>query len=99
MVAKKAYVVADGDTVFSIAKRLHVSVEELRDENDLSTKTHIRPGQKIRLPSDFVTPAVLAADGADKGGDEADASPARGAKGRRGKVPTSDVSNDAGSGD
>ncbi|HEV7386144.1 MAG TPA: LysM peptidoglycan-binding domain-containing protein [Phenylobacterium sp.] len=93
-VAKKAYVVANGDTVFSIAKRFHVSVEELRDENNLSTKTQIRPGQQIRLPSDFVAPAVLAAD---ESADNSDP-PARGAKGRKGKVPAPDTSDETASG-
>jgi murein DD-endopeptidase MepM/ murein hydrolase activator NlpD len=88
VVAKKAYVVAKGDTVFSIAKRFHVSVDELREENDLTAKTSIRPGQKIRLPSDYKAPAVEAADDQpdDAKVDKADATPPKGAKGRRGKT-------------
>ncbi len=89
-VSKKAYVVANGDTIFSIAKRFHVSVEKLRDENDLSVKTHIRPGQQIRLPADYVAPAVLAADDAS----DNDAPPAKGAKGRKGRTPAPDTSDD-----
>ena len=94
VVAKKAYVVANGDTVFSIAKRFHVSVEELRDENDLSARTQIRPGQQIRLPADYVAPAVLAAD---DNADKADAPPARGAKGRKARTPAADAPDDTAS--
>ena len=86
-VAKKAYVVTKGDTVFSIAKRFHVTVEQLREENDLSTKASIRPGQQIRLPGEYRTPSVEAADDQadkpDKNADKADAEAAKPTKGHK----------------
>jgi murein DD-endopeptidase MepM/ murein hydrolase activator NlpD len=57
VVARKAYVVAHGDTVFSIAKRFHVTVDELRSENDLSARTQIHSGQRLKLPAGFKAPA------------------------------------------
>ena len=94
LVAKKAYVVAFGDTVFSIAKRFHVSVEQLREENDLSAKTSIHPGQKIRLPADYRAPTVESADEPNGAGDKADATAAKPAKGLRGKIPSTDATDE-----
>jgi murein DD-endopeptidase MepM/ murein hydrolase activator NlpD len=55
--SRKAYVVAHGDTVFSIARRFSVSVEDLRAENDLSSKSQIHSGEKLKLPAGFKAPA------------------------------------------
>ncbi|MFZ0270020.1 LysM peptidoglycan-binding domain-containing protein [Caulobacter sp.] len=49
----KAYVVQTGDTMFAIAKRFSVSAAALAGENDLSTGSAIRKGQKLRLPSGY----------------------------------------------
>ncbi len=49
----KAYVVQTGDTMFAIAKRFSVSAAALAEENDLSTGSAIRKGQKLRLPDGF----------------------------------------------
>ncbi|KQY92404.1 peptidase M24 [Caulobacter sp. Root1455] len=49
----KAYVVQSGDTMFAIAKRFSVSAAALAEENDLSTGSAIRKGQKLRLPDGY----------------------------------------------
>ncbi|MBO9708951.1 MAG: LysM peptidoglycan-binding domain-containing protein [Caulobacter sp.] len=49
----KAYVVQTGDTMFAIAKRFSVSAAALAEENDLSTGSAIRKGQKLRLPDGY----------------------------------------------
>jgi len=49
----KAYVVQSGDTMFAIAKRFSVSAAALAEENDLSTGSPIRKGQKLRLPDGY----------------------------------------------
>jgi murein DD-endopeptidase MepM/ murein hydrolase activator NlpD len=49
----KAYVVQTGDTMFAIAKRFSVTAAALAGENDLSTGSSIRKGQKLRLPDGF----------------------------------------------
>jgi murein DD-endopeptidase MepM/ murein hydrolase activator NlpD len=49
----KAYVVQSGDTMFAIAKRFSVSAAALAEENDLSTGSSIRKGQKLRLPDGY----------------------------------------------
>ncbi|MEN3026730.1 MAG: LysM peptidoglycan-binding domain-containing protein [Chlorobiota bacterium] len=45
----RVYTVRAGDSLFSIARRFGVSVEELRDYNDLEGD-HIRVGQRLRIP-------------------------------------------------
>jgi LysM repeat protein len=49
----KAYVVQTGDTLFAIAKRFSVSAAALAEENDLSTGSAIKKGQKLRLPDGY----------------------------------------------
>ena len=49
----KAYVVQSGDTMFAIAKRFSVSAAALAEENDLSTGSPIRAGQRLRLPAGY----------------------------------------------
>lgn len=49
----KAYVVQTGDTMFAIAKRFSVSAAALAEENELSTGSAIRKGQKLRLPDGY----------------------------------------------
>jgi len=49
----KAYVVQTGDTMFAIAKRFSVSAAALAEENDLSTGSSIKKGQKLRLPDGY----------------------------------------------
>lgn len=44
------YTVQQGDTLFDIAAKYeHISVEELKEINDLSTDTGLSPGQKIKI--------------------------------------------------
>jgi murein DD-endopeptidase MepM/ murein hydrolase activator NlpD len=75
---RKAYVVAHGDTVFSIAQRFHVSVADLRGENGLSTKSQIHSGQKLKLPVGFKAPAGVRESGA---AEEAEVVPEHGRRG------------------
>jgi LysM repeat protein len=49
----KAYVVQTGDTMFAIAKRFSVTAAALAEENDLSTGSAIKKGQKLRLPDGY----------------------------------------------
>lgn len=49
----KAYVVQTGDTMFAIAKRFSVTAAALAEENELSTGSAIRKGQKLRLPDGY----------------------------------------------
>jgi len=76
--SRKAYVVAHGDTVFSIARRFHVTTEALRSENALSARTQIHSGQKLKLPPGFKAPAGVREAAA---GEEAEAAPVRGRRG------------------
>ncbi len=46
------YTVKKGDTLFSLAKKYHVSVAELKKENKLKTNL-IYMGQKISVPTEF----------------------------------------------
>jgi membrane-bound lytic murein transglycosylase D len=53
------YAVRKGDTLYSIAKRHELSVEDLRELNELSKNTSLHIGQKLRVSS----PRVLSAGG------------------------------------
>jgi LysM repeat protein len=48
--SSETYTVRDGDTLYSIAGRLGVSVDSLAKANDLSDPSRIRVGQKLTLP-------------------------------------------------
>ncbi len=43
------YAVKKGDTLYTIAKKNDLSVDELRDLNDLPKKATLKPGQKLRV--------------------------------------------------
>lgn len=43
------YAVAKGDTLYSVARRNGLTVDELRDLNDLGKDEKLRPGQKLRV--------------------------------------------------
>ena len=49
------YIVIQGDSLWSIAKRFNISVDELYAANDLSENSLIRIGQKIQVPVDDVS--------------------------------------------
>ncbi|HEX6101330.1 MAG TPA: transglycosylase SLT domain-containing protein [Thermoanaerobaculia bacterium] len=53
------YAVRKGDTLYSIAKKNDLSVDELRDLNDLSRNAKLKPGQKLRVSA----PRALTAGG------------------------------------
>ena len=53
------YAVKKGDTLYSIAKKNDLTIEELRDLNDLSRKAKLRVGQKLRVTA----PRALTAGG------------------------------------
>ena len=43
------YVIQQGDSLWSIARRFNVSTQELVVWNDLSRKAHLQPGQKLKI--------------------------------------------------
>ncbi len=45
-----SYVVKPGDTIYSIARELHVSVRSLIDANQLRAPFQVTPGQRLSLP-------------------------------------------------
>jgi len=45
-----AYMVKPGDTIYSIARELHVSVRSLIDANQLQAPFAVTPGQRLSLP-------------------------------------------------
>ena len=53
------YAVRKGDTLFSIAKRHHLTVAELRDLNDLSKSHKLHAGERLRV----TVPRAVAAGG------------------------------------
>ncbi|MDB5425971.1 MAG: hypothetical protein JWQ29_3387 [Phenylobacterium sp.] len=60
--APESYTVARGDTVFSISKKLGVSMAALREANGLSARAQIHSGQKLKLPGDTAAADAAAAD-------------------------------------
>jgi murein DD-endopeptidase MepM/ murein hydrolase activator NlpD len=89
--AGKPYVVVRGDTLFSISKRLHVSIDDLRQANGLSAKGQIHAGQELRLPG-----AEDAADeAAPSRSEKAAAASDRRARGRKGKAPPAEAVDEA----
>ena len=57
---KYFYAVRKGDTLFSIAKKHHLTAAELRELNDLTKNDKLKPGQKLRVT---MPPAVIAGGG------------------------------------
>ena len=53
------YIVIQGDSLWSIAKRYNISVDELYAANDLSENSLLRIGQKIQVPVEGATVDVL----------------------------------------
>ena len=45
------YVVAKGDNPYSIAKKLHVSYNELIAINEIKDPTRVQIGQKLKIPA------------------------------------------------
>ncbi len=50
-VRRGLHVVAHGDTLWEIARRYGVTLEELRALNRMGTRTLIRPGDRVRIPA------------------------------------------------
>ncbi|HEX6367999.1 MAG TPA: LysM peptidoglycan-binding domain-containing protein [Longimicrobium sp.] len=48
--ARREHTVADGETLWGIARRYETTVENLRRANGLDADDQIRPGQKLRIP-------------------------------------------------
>lgn len=67
--AEKTHVVAPGQTLAKIAKRYRVSPQDLREANDLSPGTPLKPGTRLVIPSEDV-PADRSAK--KRKGDKAD---------------------------
>lgn len=50
MPARREHTVADGETLWGIARKYDTTVENLRRANSLDEDDQIRPGQKLRIP-------------------------------------------------
>jgi murein DD-endopeptidase MepM/ murein hydrolase activator NlpD len=50
--AAEPYTVRRGDTIFSISKKLGVSMDTLREANGLSSRAQIHTGQKLKVSAD-----------------------------------------------
>ncbi len=48
---ERIHVVSKGQTLGAIARRYHVSIQELRESNDLVVGQKIKPGQRLTIPS------------------------------------------------
>jgi len=59
------YRIRRGETLSHIAKRFHTSVAKLRDLNDLSRRTMIRAGKKIKVPEKYDKAMVKAKTSGD----------------------------------
>ena len=53
------YAVRKGDTLYSIARKHHLTIAELCDLNDLPARHHLRPGERLRVSA----PRAVAAGG------------------------------------
>ena len=89
--AGKPYVVVRGDTLFSISKRLHVSIDDLRQANGLSARGQIHAGQELRLPGADDT----AKEAAPSRSEKASAASDRRARGRKGKSAPAEAVEEA----
>jgi murein DD-endopeptidase MepM/ murein hydrolase activator NlpD len=81
--AAETYTVKSGDTLFAIANRFGVSVEELRRANGLRGSSIAR-GQKLKIPG-------AAAEAADAPDEQVDATPPRSSPQRREREPEREV--------
>lgn len=54
--------VKDGETLWSISRRYHVSVDAIKDANEMGSSTTIRPGRTLRIPRAAAEHAVAAAE-------------------------------------
>ncbi|MGP4066986.1 LysM peptidoglycan-binding domain-containing protein [Halobacillus sp. B29] len=58
----ESYTVKAGDTLYSIAKRYNVSLNDLIEANQISNPTYIRIGQNLVIPQDMKNYTVKAGD-------------------------------------
>jgi murein DD-endopeptidase MepM/ murein hydrolase activator NlpD len=49
--APAVYTVAEGDTLFAIARRFSIDARSLANFNDIPLETRVRPGQRLAMPS------------------------------------------------
>lgn len=57
----ESYTVKAGDTLYSIARRYEISVEELREINGLSSSSVLKTAQKLKVPSGTSSASFAAA--------------------------------------
>jgi len=57
----ESYTVKAGDTLYSIARRYEISVEELREINGLSSSSVLKTAQKLKVPSGTSSASLAAA--------------------------------------
>jgi len=55
MVKKVGYRVRSGDSLYRIANKFNVSVKDIASWNELNTKKHLKPGQKLNLYVDIAS--------------------------------------------
>jgi hypothetical protein len=78
---EKTHEVADGQSLWGIARRYGVSVEALASENDLREDASIRPGQKLKIPSKKSTKSAAKDEPKKKKGDAEDRKNGKAGKG------------------
>ncbi len=86
--AARTYTVAHGDTLFSISKKLHVSIDDLRSANGLTAKGQIHAGQELRLQG-----GEEAAGETEKSPAKGEAAIAKSVKGHHGKLTPAEVAD------
>ena len=59
LAGEQYYAVQKGDTIYSIAKRFDLSVEELRDLNQLTKKHTLKTGEKLRVTASHAVTAGM----------------------------------------
>lgn len=75
-VSGAAYTVKSGDSLWTIAKKHHISTKKLAEANGLNDKASLKVGQKLIIPGAKASTAKSATPAADKKATKVEAAPA-----------------------